>query len=89
MWLRSCGFCTIALANFVSINPGAIAFTRIPDDPISNASVCVIEITAAFVIPYTPCIGAARCPMMLAMLTIAAPPPRCRACAIIVRAQKK
>ncbi len=64
------GLLTSTDANFVSTSPGAMALTRILALPSSTASVLVIEMTAALVMPYTPCSGAALMPSMLATLTM-------------------
>ncbi len=51
VWPRRVGFCTSAEASRVSTSPGAIALTRTFELPSSKASVLVIEMTAAFVMP--------------------------------------
>ena len=48
---RIASLSTNTCANLVSISPGAIALTLMPTPPSSMASVFVIEITAALVIP--------------------------------------
>src|SRR3954464_16057735 len=61
----------------VSTQPGATALHRTPAGPSSTATMRVSWITAAFVMPYTPIIGAATSPPAEATFTMA---PRSAAC---------
>ncbi|GAB7554776.1 hypothetical protein NRB_42890 [Novosphingobium sp. 11B] len=58
----------------VATPPGLTALTRMPSGPNSSAAVCVAEMIAALLIPYSPQPGVPLAPDSEATLTIA--PPR-------------
>src|SRR3546814_4632254 len=72
-----------SIASGVSMMPGAMQFTRMPEGPYSTAAVCVSEMMPAFVAAYSPHCTKPRMAVIEEMFTIV-PPAVIRAAASLM-----